>query len=51
MIEDLEAELAGAPKETSNTNNVALAEEANFGEANTVEANDNNEMELFLNKN
>ena len=45
MIEDLEAELTGAPKETSNTDNVDLSEEANFDEAITAEPEENNEME------
>ena len=44
MIEDLEAELTGAPKETSNTDNLEMAEEANADEAITVEAKASNDM-------
>ena len=33
MIEDLETELTGSLKETSNTENVVVAEEENFNEA------------------
>ena len=36
--------MSGAPKETSNTNNVAFAEEANVDEAITAEAKASNEM-------
>ena len=36
MIEDLEAELTGALKKNSNTDNLALAEEANVDEAITT---------------
>ena len=38
MIEYLEAELAGALKETSNTENLVLAEEANIDQAITAES-------------
>ena len=33
MIEDLGAELTGAPKENSNTDNLAVAEKSNNDEA------------------
>ena len=48
MIEDLEAELTGATKETSNTDNLELAEEANVDEAITAEAKAINEMKNDL---
>ena len=38
MIEDMESGLTEAPKTNSNANNSAVAEEANFDEAVTVEA-------------
>ena len=41
----MEAELTGALKETSNTDNSVVAEEANFDEAITAEANASNETE------
>ena len=44
MIEDLEAELTGALKKTSSTDNLAVAEEANFDEAITAESNASNGM-------
>ena len=44
----MEAELTGAPKETSNTENLAVAEEANIGDAVTVEAKSSNDMENYL---
>ena len=44
MIEYLEADLTGAPKETSNTNDVALAEVENSDEAITAEAKAINEV-------
>ena len=40
MIDYLEAELTGAPKDTSNTDNMDLAEEANVDETITTEAKD-----------
>ena len=49
MIEDMEAELTEAPK-NSNTENLAVAEEATVDEAFTAEANDSNEMEIDLKK-
>ena len=51
MIEYLEAELTGALKETSNTDNLAMAEEANIDEAITVEAKASNQMEINLKDN
>ena len=48
MIEDLEAELTGAPKETSNTDNSEVAEEKNVDESITAEAKAINEMENYL---
>ena len=48
MIDDLEAELAGSLKKTSNSDNLAVAEEANVDEAITVEAKASNEMEIDL---
>ena len=48
IIEYLEAELTGAPKETSNTENLAVTEEANIGDAVTVEAKSSNDMENYL---
>ena len=44
MIEYLEAKLTGALKETSNTDNLAVAEEANVDEAITAESKAINEM-------
>ena len=44
MMEDLEAELPVSPKETSNTNNVALDEVENVDEAITAEAKAVNDM-------
>ena len=44
----MEAELTGALKETSNTNNVAVAEEANVDEAITAEAKARNKMEIDI---
>ena len=44
MIEDLEAELAGEPKETPNTDNLAVVEEENFDEAITPEGKASNGM-------
>ena len=42
MIEDLESELTGALKKTSNTDNLAVAEEANVDYAITAEAKASN---------
>ena len=47
MMEDLEAELTVAPNETSNTENLAVAEEVNVDEAITAEAKDINKMENY----
>ena len=44
IIEDLEAEMIGKPKETSNIDNVDLAEEANVDEDTTTEAKAFDEM-------
>ena len=44
MIEDLEAGLNGALKETSNTDNVLVAEEENVDESITAETKSINEM-------
>ena len=44
MVEDLEAGLTGAPKQTSITENVALAEVSNSDEAITAESKASNEM-------
>ena len=44
MIEDLEADFTGEPKEASNTDDVALAEVANADEVITAEAKASNEM-------
>ena len=48
MIENLEAEPTGALKETSNTENVALAKEVNVYVAISAEAKASNEMEIDL---
>ena len=48
MIEDLGAELTGAIKETSNTDNLAVVEEANVDEAITAESKASNDMENDL---
>ena len=48
MIEDIEAELTGAPKKSSNTNNSAVAEEANIDGAVTAESKARNEMDIDL---
>ena len=48
MIKDLEAELNGAPKETSNNEDLAVAEEANDDEAITEESKASNDMENYL---
>ena len=47
MIEDLEADFTGEPKEASNTDDVALAEVANADEVITAEAKASNEMKKF----
>ena len=44
----MEAELTGTLKETSNTNNLEVAEEANFDESITTEAKDSNETEIDI---
>ena len=48
MIEDLGAELTGAIKETSNTDNLAVVGEANVDEAITAESKASNDMENDL---
>ena len=48
MIECIEAELTGSLKKTSNTDNSAVAEEANFDEAVTAEAKASNDMDIYL---
>ena len=48
MIEYLEAEITGALKETSNIENLALAEEAHVYEAITVECKAYNKMEIGI---
>ena len=48
MIEDMEADFAGAPKYTSNTDDVTLAEVKHSDEAITAEANASNDMENYL---
>ena len=48
MIEDLEAELTGAPKESSNTDILAVAEEANVDADIAAESKAINEMERYL---
>ena len=48
MIEYMEAELIGAPKETSIANNMTVAEEANVDESITAEAKAINDMENYL---
>ena len=50
FIEDLEADLNGSPKETSNTDDLALAEVENSDEAITTEANASNETENDINE-
>ena len=44
MIEDLEADLSGAPIDPSNADDVALAEIENSDEAITAESKTSNEM-------
>ena len=48
IIEDLEAGLTVAPKETPNTNDVDFDEVGNADEAITAEAKDSNDMENDL---
>ena len=48
MIEDLESELTGSLKETSNTDNLVVAEEGNVDEAITAESKAINDMENCL---
>ena len=48
MIENLEAELTGALETNSNTDNLAVAEEANVDEAITAEAKVGNDTEIDL---
>ena len=48
MIKDLESELTEALKETSNTENLEVAEEANVDEAITIEAKASNNTEIDL---
>ena len=45
MVEDLESKLTGALKESSNTNNLRVAEEANVYESITAESKASNETE------
>ena len=47
MIEDLETELTGALKETSNNDNSAAAEDENVNESITVESKARNEMNIY----
>ena len=48
MIDDLEYELTGESKETSNNDNLAVAEEANVNEAFTAEAKASNDTKNDL---
>ena len=48
MIEDLDAELTGALKETSNTDNSMVADEANVDEAITTEDKAINDIGNYL---
>ena len=48
MIEDMDAELTGALKKTSNTDDLAVVEEGNVDEAITAEAKASNEKEINL---
>ena len=50
MIEDLEDELTRALKKTPNTDNQAVAEEANVNEAVTAETKASNDMDIYLKK-
>ena len=48
MVEDLEAELTGALKKTSNTESLAVSEETNVDESITEESKTSNKMEIGL---
>ena len=48
MIEDMEAELTEAPKSNSNTENLAVTDEANVDEAITAEAKASNKIEFSI---
>ena len=48
MIEDIESELTEAPKKASDTDNLAVAEEANVDEDVTAEAKASSDMEIGL---
>ena len=48
MIEDLEADLTGAPIDASNHDNLAVAEVSNADEATIAEAKASNDMEIGL---
>ena len=48
MIEDMEAELTGSTKETSNTEDLAVVEDANVDEAVTAEAKASNNTEIDI---
>ena len=48
MIEDMEAELTGAPEKTPNNDNLAGDEEANVDEAVTADAKAINDMEIDI---
>ena len=48
MIDDLEVELTGALKETSNTDNSTVADEANVDEARTTEDKAINDIGNYL---
>ena len=50
MIEDLEADLTGSPIDDLNTDDSAVAEEANPDESITAVAMASNEMEIDLKK-
>ena len=50
IIEDMEAEMTEAPKKTSNTENLAVAEEKNVDEAVTAESKASNKMEIYPKK-
>ena len=48
MIEDLEANLTGAPIDASNHDDLAVAEEVNADESITAVAKDRNEMVIDI---
>ena len=48
MIEYLEANLTGAPIDSSDNENLSVAEQVNSDEAITAVAKDSNEMEIDL---